>query len=409
VIEATVRLCLRLLDAATDIDAYTLWTGFWSAQNTRTKAVLRCLDLMEDTDIVLAFDTWYFGLILAQVPDHMLVNEKNSVQERHPQLSDLRMALEGHIKALAQTKRHEVLREVASVQKALLLSIAKSQLNSFNDELRILPAKDLSGLFPVLLCSQDQLTEYSYYFDTLYVVSDEGHDYKSFAAQSKRCVMFTQAPPRFGVEAAPAGHLWTTTSLGITAPGQAQDWRFLSTSERLPFLEALSSQFTPFLKEMRVYNARGIQIFSFLGDRLDTTLMQRLGMPFKEVGDGVLTTQLIVESFLDRRKPVILLLRDHKLGQTLKGDLSWHRDTIDRLGACGIHICNLWSVNLKNAPHEALEQIYECVRSFAEESNAAAMTTHTENPILERHAQPGSHALEQLPEDAESKSHTTGF
>ncbi|HLF64327.1 MAG TPA: hypothetical protein VI603_11270 [Saprospiraceae bacterium] len=403
VIEATVRLCLRLVDAAPDLDAYTLWTGFWSAQHSRTKAVLRCLDLMEDSDIVQAFDTWYFGLTLAQIPDHAIVSEKSSMLELHPQMDDLRAALEGHIRALVQTRRHDVLREIAPIQKALLLSIVKSHLNTFTDELRILPAKDLAELFPILICNQEQVTEYAYYFDTLYVLTDEGHDYKSYAAQSRRCVMITQAPPKFALDQ------WTITSQDIAPLDQALDWRSVSTSERLPFLEALASQFAPFLNEMRVYNARGIQIFSFLGDRIDSTLMQRLGMPYKEVGDHGLKVQLLVESFLDRRKPIVLLLRDNKLGETCKGYLPWHRNTIAKLAECGIRVCNLWSLQLKNAPLETLEQIYEAVRSFAEESNAAALSTLSENPILERHAQPESHAMEQLPEDPQPRSLSSGF
>ncbi len=403
VIESTVRLCLRLLDAAPDIDAYTLWTGFWSAQNTRTRAVLRCLDLMEDSDIVQAFDTWYFGLTLGQIPDHTIISEKSNAQEVHPQMADLHAALEGHIRAMAQTKRNDVLRDIAPVQKALLLSIAKSHLNSFSDELRILPAKDLACLFPVVLCNQEQITEYGYYFDTLHVLSDDGHDYKSFAAQSKRCMMITKAPPKFALDQ------WTLVSLDIAPLEQVYDWRSVPTSDRLPFLEALASQFAPFLNEMRVYNARGIQIFSFLGDRIDGTLMQRLGMPYKEVGDAGLTAHLLVESFLDRRKPVILLLRDNKLGQTLSGYLPWHQSTIAKLATCGIHVCNLWSLNLKNTPFEAMEHLYEEVRSFAEESNAMSVPTLSENTILERHAQPGSHAMEQLPEDTQPRSHATGF
>jgi hypothetical protein len=403
VIESTVRLCLRLLDATPDIDAYTLWTGFWSAQNARTRAVLRCLDLMEDSDIVQAFDTWYFGLTLGQIPDHTIVSAKSNVQESHPQMTDLRAAMEGHMRAIVQTKRNDVMREIAPVQKTLLLSIAKSQLNSFCDELRILPAKDLAGLFPVVLCNQEQITEYGYYFDTLYVMTEDGHDYKSYAAQSRRCVMITKTPPKFALDQ------WAMMSLDIAPLEQTYDWKSVPTSDRLPFLEALASQFAPFLNEMRVYNARGIQIFSFLGDRIDGTLMQRLGMPYKEVGDTGLTTQLIVESFLDRRKPVILLLRDHKLGQTLSGSLPWHQSTIAKLASCGIHICNLWSLDLKNTPFETMENLYEEVRRFAEEANAASMPALSENPILERHAQSGSHAMEQLPEDTQPGRHATGF
>jgi hypothetical protein len=160
---------------------------------------------------------------------------------------------------------------------------------------------------------------------------------------------------------------------------------------------------------MRVYNARGVQIFSFLGDRLDGTLMHRLGMPYKEVGESGLAVQLLVESFLDRRKPIILLLRDYKLGQSFRGFLPWHRNIIAKLSACGIKICNLWSQNLKNTPAETMEALYEEVRVFAEESNAAIVSTASENPILERHAQSGPHAMEQLPEDPKTGSYVPGF
>jgi hypothetical protein len=315
----------------------------------------------------------------------------------------LRAALEGHLRAEIQTRRHETLREVSSVQKNLLQSIAKSQLNTFSDELRILPAKDITGLFPIVICSQDQVTGYSYYFDNLFVVSDEGHDYKAYAAQSKRCVMLTQASPKFVPDQ------WTMVSLNISPFTQVFDWRSVSTSDRLPFLETLASQFSPFLHEMRVYNARGIQIFSFLGDRLDMSLMQRLGMPYKEIGEGGLSTKLIVESFLDRRKPVILLLRDHKFGQTFTGYLPWHLQIIEKLTGCGVHICNLWSVNLKNAPAETMEHLYENVRRFAEESNASSAPGMTESPTLDHHARPESHAMEPVSQNPRTGSTGADF
>jgi hypothetical protein len=402
VIEATVRLCLRLLDAADDIDAFTLWTGFWSAQNTRTKAVLLCLDLMEDHDLVQAFDTWYFGLTLGQIPDRMVVHGKTAMPSEHPQLGDLRAAVEGHLRAITQTSRHEVMREIATVSKAFVQSIAKSQLNIFGDELRILPAKDLMRLFPVVLCNQEQVTEYAYYADALYVVTDEGHDYKTFAAQSKRCVMLTTHPPKF----APDG--WSVLRMDELSLDEAEDWRTVATSDRLAFVDALASQFTPFLDEMRVYNARGIQVFSFLGDRLDNALLQRLGMPYKLVGEHGLTHQLVMESFLDRRKPIMILLRDQKLGHTFRGYLPWHHRTVGLLRKCGIRVQNLWSVDLKNSPAGTMEKLYEEIRRFAEEVNASTATVQ-ESPNLSADAQAGPQAVEPIPQKPQYSGYEAGI
>lgn len=403
VIEATVRLCLRLLDAAPDIDAYTLWTGFWTAQNNRTRAVLRCLDLMEDADLVQAFDTWYFGLTLGQIPDHSVVHDRMPALSEHPQITDLRAALEGHMRAATQTTRHEMLRETRSVHKALLASIAKGQLNTFTEELRILPAKDISQVFPVLLCTPEQVAEYGYYADRLFVISDTGHDYKMFSAQAKHCVMVSRQTPKVTPEG------WTMTRLDTVMPERAMDWRDVPTSDRLPWVESMTRQFTPFLDELRVYNARGVQVFSFLGDRMDNALMQRLGMPYKQVGEHGLTNQLLVECFLDRRKPIIVLLRDQKLGQDFKGYLPWHLMTIQHLKSCGVEIANLWSVDLKNASTQAMDRMYETVRRFAEESNAVYAPGPRETSILERDAQTGPLANEQRTEDAQHRGPHPGL
>ena len=162
-----------------------------------------------------------------------------------------------------------------------------------------------------------------------------------------------------------------------------------------------------FLSQLKVYNARGIQIFSFLGDRLDQVLMQRLGMPYKMVGEHGLSTQLLVECFLDRRKPIMLLLRDNKIGNDFKGYLPWHLRTIEQLKACGVRIANLWSVDLKNAPTDILAGLYESIRMFAEESGLNG--TQPETPNLERDAQAGPHEMEATPAKPQHSGHGAGI
>lgn len=398
-IENTVRLCMRLMDASEDIDAYTLWTNFWSAQHARTRAVLRCLDLMEDDDLVQAFDAWYFGMVLSQVPDHTIVSDRVPVQRMHPQQADLRAALEGHLRAQVQDSRHHVLREIATVQANLIQSIAKSQLSTFSEELRILPAKDLVGLFPVIMCNAEHLTEYGYYCDTLFVMTESGHDYKAYAAQSRHCVLFTQSPPKAVPES------WQAVSLDIMPLERTNDWRSVPTSDRLPFLEALASQFVPFLQGMRVYNAKDIQIFSFLGERIDAQVLQGLG-PYKEVGEQVLNTQHLVECFLDRRKPIAILLRDNKLGREYTGCLAWQEIILRKLMACGLHLCNLWSLDLKNDPHTAITLLNNDVRRVL--TGGVPVPTHAESATLE-HVRSGSHTLETLTEDPRFGDHTPGL
>jgi hypothetical protein len=397
VIEATVRLCLRLLDAAPDIDAYTLWTGFWSAQNNRTRAVLRCLELMEDSDLVQAFDTWYFGKTLSQIPDHTVASRTGEDQMAHPQIYDLRAALDGHLRAMTQTRRHELMRVISPAHPAFIQSVGKSQLNVFSEELRILPAKEIAHLFPVLLCTQDQVAEYGYHADTLVVINEDGQDFKTYAAQAQRCVMITQHMAKY----VPEG--WTMTRLEVLPMAPQNDWREVGTSERLGFVEGLATQFAPFLEDLRVYNSRGVQVFSFLGDRLDGQLMQRLGMPFKQIGEHGLSMSLVIECFLDRRKPIIALLRDGKLGQEFKGYLPWHLQTIEKLESCGVVMKNLWSVDLKNAPGETLDDIYECVREFAEHASSASVPPVSENSILDRDARIGPHTPESRPENTQPR------
>jgi hypothetical protein len=400
-IETTVRLCLRLLNSAPDIDAYTLWTNFWTAQNARTKAILKCLDLMEDSDLVQAFDSWYFGLVLAQIPDHGIVSERDRIQDIHPQHSDLRAALEGHMRAMTQARRHAKLRQIASLQTSLMQSIAKSQLNSFSEELRILPAKDLTELFPVILCTQEQISEYGYYCDALIVCADEGSDHKVFAAQARRCVMLTQSPPRV------PGEQWVCANLYIDAIAQRYDWQAVPTSERLPFIESLASQFAGFLKGMRIYNTRDIQIMSFLGDRIDHGMLQHLGLPYKEVGEEGMHPGHIVECFLDRKKPIVLLIRDNKLGVEYSGCLRWHHATIDTLRACGVHVCNFWTLHLKHDPQNALIRLFDEIRQCA----GAAMSPEAlhESAILRRHVDSGSHTLAPITEDARDRGGSAGL
>ncbi len=267
-IEQVIRLCIRLLDAAHDIDAYTLWTNFWTAQNPRTRSVLKCLDLMEDNDLVAAFDTWYFDLTLSQVQDPDLVGPQMQIAPAHARQADLKNALVGYIRATVQNRRYGALREIASTQKMLIQSIAKARVSVFNDELRVLPARDMSGLFPVLICTPDQIAGYGYYYDTLMVCAESGHDHKVFASQAKRCVLITEQKPRQFPDQ------WVESALEVPEFNTVKNWQSVPVNERLPFLGCLAGQFVPFLEDLRVFNGRHLQIFSFLGDKLGDSQTQ---------------------------------------------------------------------------------------------------------------------------------------
>jgi hypothetical protein len=112
---------------------------------------------------------------------------------------------------------------------------------------------------------------------------------------------------------------------------------------------------------------------------------------------------LMIECFLDRRKPIILLLRDGKLGQDFKGHLPWHLSTIQKLEACGVSMKNLWSVDLKNAPGATLDDVYECIREFAEQASVSSPTPVSENSILDRDARIGPTTPESQPENTQPR------
>lgn len=361
VIRDIVMLCTRLKDALVDFEAYFLWRQFWSQLDNNVKALLESLDLLDDADQVAAFDRWYIENVLDQIPRRRIAREVPPTHAFEEHMRDLRAVVLTHVKARLHQQRHQVLKSMRGTQKALIQSISNGNYSAVADELQVIPAQDLARLFPVVVCTPSELRDYGYYFDRLCVVAKNGCDFKSYIAQSKSCILFTREGPAEPTEQLAA----RSCRLLVHRSNGGFQWKELPATGKLQKLQTLASQLHPHCGSMRLYNCKGIEIFSFLGDTVDKAILQRLGVPYKQTGDPAPTVKHITEAMLDNRKPIVMLTRDYTMGELAAGHLHWHVVTLNRFKACGLCIINSWSLDWKQEPtraiHDLVKEVEACI------------------------------------------------
>ena len=258
-----------------DFEAYYLWQNFWRQQPGIVKTLLDSLDILADEVQLDAFDAWYFENVLDQVPESHMTADKFPVAERKDKLRDIRAVVTHHIRVQLQNKRHTTLKEIRSKSKSLISAISNARLSNVSDELHILPAQSLSKLFPVVFCTPGQLRDYGYYFDTLLVSDNNGGDFQAYQAQSKQCVFVTNAISSGVINSQKD---LKVARLQVMSIGRSFKWNDLPASDKLHLLNGLASQFAPYLDQIRIYNAREVQIFSFMGEITDAYLLKEIAM-----------------------------------------------------------------------------------------------------------------------------------
>ncbi|RLD17990.1 MAG: hypothetical protein DRI69_11170 [Bacteroidetes bacterium] len=259
------------------------------------------------------------------------------------------------------------MREFKHNMKGILNALTSSKMNSTSDELHVLPAQSLSKLFPIVFCSPGQLRDYGYYFDTLLVSDNTGGDFQSFKAQSNRCILFTNTIP--GNVNSLAGEL-KIQRLRLGTLNKPFTWNKLPASERLKHLNSLACQLLPYMSELKIYNGRDIQIFSFAGDICDKYLLDALKMPYKIAGDdNADDMRHITEALLDSKKPIVILTRDGVMAHDLPENLFWQQNILQKIEACGIKVHNVWTAQLKKNGIREMHHLIEIINPKGDTSN----------------------------------------
>lgn len=380
VIKDVVTRCMKVQEAMHDFEAYFLWRSFWSQLEVNVRTLLEGLDIMDDADQMPAFEDWYFENVLEQIPEAQIAQKQMDKDHFDERRDEMHSVVINHIRQCIRQRRHVALKDLRSTQKSLIMSISKGKHAVLNDELRILPAKDLMELFPVVFCNQGDLRDYGYYSDMLCVVDETGVDYRVFMAQARRCVLLTHKMPG---QMDPTLSKINFAGLNTRTMTRPFPWNNLPATGKLQHLQPLASQFAPAIKELKIYNTRGLQILSCLGEVCDTYLLRQLKMPYKEMPhEGDVSPQHITETLLDVRKPVVVLVRDQLLGYAYKGHLRWQRQALDFIAACSIPVLNVWSVELKRTGTEALDPIVTSLQAISD-TVRKPKTPNQESPILE--------------------------
>ena len=375
VIQQTVHDCARLIEAMVDFEAYYLWVNFWKQLPPHIQTLLESLDILDVSVQTDAFDAWYFENVLDQVPESHMVTEDLPAEMRKQKLRDIRAIAAHQMKTALQNKRFKTLRHVKSTAKSLIAGLQNSRNNTVTDELHILPAQSLSNLFPVVFCTPGQLRDYGYYFDTLLVADGNGGDLQAYQAQSHQCVIVTRSIPS-GVHNLTKG--LQIARLSVTSMARKFKWNDLPASDKLHLLNSMASQFTPFIKQIRIYNARNIQIFSLLGEITDHYILKGLGEPYKIVGDPIsLNTKHITESLLDSTKPIAILTRDSIMHFDEGADLFWQEHTLNKIAETGILHVNTRSIDLKKNGISSLQKVVDALQTHKKNIGGKSETAAT--------------------------------
>lgn len=404
VIRQVVTLCTKLKEALVDFEAYFLWRRFWSQLDGNLKMLLEALDILDESEQINAFDRWYIGNVLDRVPPTEIAREVPSLEGAYARIRDMKAVLINHVKTQMQQQRYNVLSAMRKTQKALVQNIASGNYSAVTDELHVLPAKDLARLFPFVVCTPTELRDYAYYFDRLCVLSTNGADFRSFFAQSQRCVLLTEEAPQVSGE-----HTMPDVSrLGVRSLKQTFTWHELPATGKLQKLQSLASQLHPFLRELRVYNAKGLQIFSFLGDSIDARILESLDLPYKAVGEPSPTLKQLTEALLDVRKPIVLLIRDALPGYHYTQQLLWQVNAVQYLRDCGINVINSWSIHWKDEPQTTLQEVVHAVDRVYRETGEVPSQPEQTSSILDDDDDTRSAALQDVPEDQEDGEQDAG-
>ena len=376
-IKNIVLLCTKMKEALSDFEAYYLWRSFWSQLDDNTRAILESLDLMEDHAQVDAFDAWYFDNILDQTQESEMHDRLPRHTEFMNKIADTRAVVTETIRNACQNTRHEILKELRNKNKKLVSGITQANAVVLTEELKVLPAQVLSRLFPVVFCSQVHLRDYAYYFDNLVVWNQNGTDFKAACAQAQKCILFSSAAI---TDTDVNDNIYSFKRLRINSAREPRKLLTLTASDKLRVATRLSSLLMPFVHEMRAYNARHVQILSFMGELSDKHLLSLLEMPYKPIGeDGTISSEQVTEALLDTAKPTVLLTRDGILGYNYSGAMLWQMEILRFFRDSGIPVINSWSANWKEDSHTELRMMAD---SLLEISRS------TEEPRFEPVAKP---------------------
>ena len=140
-------------------------------------------------------------------------------------------------------------------------------------------------------------------------------------------------------------------------------WNNLPSSERLKHLNSLACQLMPYIQDLKIYNGRDIQIFSFMGDICDKYVLDQLQMPYKIVGeDNANDMRDITEALLDSKKPIVILTRDGIMSHDLPENLFWQDEVLQKIESCGISIYNTWTTQLKKIGISEMNKIVKAIK-----------------------------------------------
>ena len=349
----------RINDALSYIEEYVLWNAFWSHLPPKAQDLLSAIEPISPEKRLPAFEGWYQWLMLERHYSTEMIENQSDIQDFLKYHVNIVPLVPQVIKRTWQAKRYHALHQLRKSGRELSQAIARSRLAACHNALRQNPSL-IAELFPIVLTRDTGTIESDLQF-WLLVNTDEmavpdvenGHVFMLEQKSGTRTLDFIDAG-------------YYHHPLQSKHCPENFHWQKLSTANKLAAISGLASMFTPFAASLRIYNARSIQILSFLGAQFDQYILDQLSMPYKyNDADRQPTLEMIQETFLDTSKPIVVLTRDGKLGDRWKGNMPWHQASVSMMRNSGLYVLNVWTVAWQNGGLNELNILAEEIRRIA--------------------------------------------
>lgn len=370
-----VRDMREIKRASEKIEDFIFWKSFEDQIPENCQKVIDALEFEKKDRWLDLFDQWYFKSTLDQ---NALVDPPgvDSVEQFNQlKLNNLKSVAHA-IKHKLQAERYDALRQPSAWKKQIHSLLKKKDELGLQLAIQDLAIKDRRSLFPIQIVSpQSFAREFGVEVkesevEVLFCLSQQNIELGSQLASTTRSTNCHVICDRRS-----ADRMIRTSEVTrkiqfkqVSAQGAKmrplRPLKQIPSSEKLNSYKELAQMMSPVLDELHIYNTRHVQIFSFLGPKLDAFILDELALQYKLHDQGLDPGEdFVVECLLDR-KPIIILYRDGILTPTSPNSMTWQNELIDLFEQVGITMHESWTTDWIDHGREILQEINLLIQGF---------------------------------------------
>ena len=374
VVSDIVRQLREMKRASEKLEDFIFWKSFESNIPVQCRKVIAALEFEKHDRWLDLFDQWYFFSLLEQNALAEMPNGAETTDLPAQLAVSATKSLIQYLKLKTQTVRHQQLKSVEVWAKNAQSMIRKKDDLGLQLQIEQMGMEARTSLFPVQIVGPQSFTRtfgaeckienvkvlYSLDQSTIEIGSQLASTTLQQAchviappAVAQRMVQTSMSTRKntFKVVQVKTGKLEYLKSI-----------QSISNSEKLNYFKEIASLFEPFMDDLAIYNTRFVQIFSFLGPKLDSWILDEIELPYKIHNEGLApNVGFIVECLLDHKKPIIMLTRDGLLSGNKHESAIWQTQVIEQLKQIGLAIHQSWSVEWMNQGKQTLEHLKDFI------------------------------------------------